>query len=117
MVENARTEVGNKLKAFHLRNIWNCDESGLQYNKQPAYCNLRKEKGNVLKEVKLNKTQITTFHSVNADGSKKRPLTVIGRGQTPQAFRQKMINIHNLPIVYGYNTKACMLSGLWYEYL
>jgi len=117
VVENAKTEIGNKLKAFHLRDIWNCDESGLQYNKQPAYSNVRKEKGKVLEGVKLNKTRITTFHSVNADGSEKRCLTVIGRAQAPQAFRQKKINIHNLPIVYRYNKKAWMLSGVWYEYL
>ena len=76
--------------------------------------NVRKENGNVLEGVKLYKTQITTFHIVNADGTEIKYLTVIGREETPQAFRRNRINVYNLPIIYHYNKKAWMLSGLWY---
>lgn len=112
-----RAEIQHQLRSFALHDIWNCDESGLQYNKQPAYSNVRKEHGKVLAGVKLDKTRITTFHVTNADGSEKRKLLVIGRAQTPQAFRKNKINIHNLPITYWFNKKAWMLSGLWYEFL
>ena len=117
VVESAKEEIQESLRHFALKDIWNCDESGLQYNKQPAYSNVRKENGKVLEGVKLDKTRITTFHTVNADGTEKKCLTVIGRAETPQAFRRNRININNLPIIYRYNKKAWMLSGLWYEYL
>lgn len=42
---------------------------------------------------------------------------VIGRANMPDAFRHAHINKDNLPVVYRYNKKAWMLSGLWYEYL
>lgn len=56
VVESAKEEIQEKLMHFALRDIWNCDKSGLQYNKQPAYSNIRKEKGKILEGVKLDKT-------------------------------------------------------------
>jgi len=116
-IQNAREEIQAELISYRVQDIWNCDESGLQYNKQPAYSNVKKVPGKVLAGVKLDKLRITTFHSVNADGSEKERLTVIGRAQNPQAFRRHKINPHNLPVTYRYNRKAWMLSGIWYEYL
>jgi len=112
-----RAEIRHQLRSFALQDIWNCDESGLQYNKQPAYSNVRKEAGKVLPGVKLDKTWVTTFHVTNVDGSEKRKLLVIGRTQTPQAFPQNKINISNLPVTYRFNKKAWMLSSLWFEFL
>lgn len=55
--------------------------------------------------------------TVNADGSEKRKAMVIGRAYTPDVFKHAKINRDKLPVVYRYNKKAWMLSGLWYEYL
>lgn len=112
-----RRNLQHQLADFAPKDRWNCDESGLQYNKQPSYSNVRKEKGKILSGIKLDKTRVTTFHCVNSDGSEKRRITVIGRAQTPQAFRQQNINPANLPITYRYNKKSWMLTGLWYEFL
>ncbi|RPA93345.1 CENP-B protein, partial [Choiromyces venosus 120613-1] len=60
---------------------------------------------------------ITTFHSVNADGSEKERLTVIAQAQNTHAFCCHKINSYNLSVTYRYNKKAWMLSELWYEYL
>ena len=54
---------------------------------------------------------------MNQDGSDKRKLWVIGRAQTPKAFRKNKVNIANLPVFYRFNKRAWMLSGLWYEFL
>ena len=71
----------------------------------------------MLAEVKLDKICITIFHVTNADRSGKQKVLVIGRVQTPQAFRKNKINIDHLPITYRFNKKTWMLSGLWYEFL
>lgn len=117
VIQNAQEEIQAELLSYRLQDIWNCDESGLQYNKQPAYSNVKKVPGKVLAGVKLDKLRITTFHAVNADGSEKERLTVIGRAQHPHVFRRNKINPHNLPVTYRYNKKAWILSGLWYKYL
>ena len=66
---------------------------------------------------KKNKTQVTVFATVNADGSDKRRLIFINESRTPVAFRQAKVNPANLPVTYQDNKKVWMLSGLWYEYL
>lgn len=67
--------------------------------------------------VKKNKTRVTVFVTVNADGSDKRRVMLIKKSETPVCFRTAKINPNNLPVDYRYNKKAWMLSGLWYEYL
>ncbi|PWW78901.1 hypothetical protein C7212DRAFT_167173, partial [Tuber magnatum] len=98
--------IRHQLRSYIPRDIWNCDESSLQYNKQPAYSNVCKESGKVLADIKLDKTCIITFYVTNADRSEKRKLLVIKRSQTPQAFCQNKININNLPVTYHFNQKA-----------
>lgn len=93
-----RRNVQHQLADFAPKDRWNCDKSGLRYNKQPSYSNVRKEQGQILASIKLDKTRVTLFHCVNSDGSEKRRISVIGRAQTPQAFRQQNINPANLPI-------------------
>jgi len=77
-IQNVQEEIQAELLSYQLRDIWNSDESGLEYNKQPAYSNVKKVLGKVPAGVKLDKLWIRTFHSVNPDGSEKERLTVIG---------------------------------------
>ncbi|RPA97578.1 DDE-domain-containing protein [Choiromyces venosus 120613-1] len=102
--------IAQQLSQFSSQDIYNADESGLVFNKQP-------NSSNALKGGKDEKTHITTFHIVNQTGTDKRKLWVIGRARTPKAFRQNRINIANLPVFYRFNKWAWMLSGLWYEFL
>jgi len=74
-------------------------------------------KGKVVHGSKQNKTRVTVFVTVNADGSDKRRPMLINKSKYPIAFRKANINTENLPVTYRYNRKAWMLSGLWYEYL
>lgn len=64
-------EIRYQSRSFALCHIWNSDESGLQYNKQAAYSNVCKEPGKALACEKLDKTCITIFHVMNADGNEK----------------------------------------------
>ena len=74
-------------------------------------------KGKVARGSKKNKTRVTVFVTVNADGSDKRRAILVNKSKNPIAFRKARINPENLPLTYRYNRKAWMLSGLWYEYL
>lgn len=112
-----RTQLAEKLAPFAPRDGYNCDESGLVYNKQPTTSNVRKEKGKTISGSGDHKTRISTFHIVNQDGSDKRKIWVIGRAKEPHAFKHARVNKANLPVIYRYNKKAWMLVGIWYEFL
>jgi len=114
---NDHATLAQQLSQFSPQDIYNADESGLVFNKQPNLSNVRLAPNKALKGGNNEKTRMTTFHIVNQAGTDKRKLWVIGRAQTPKAFRQNRINIANLPVFYMFNKRAWMLSGLWYEFL
>ena len=112
-----RKHLAQQLAAFTPENRYNCDESGLVFNKQPQSSNVRLDKGKRLRGGKDDKIRITTFHIINESGTDKRKIWVIGRAERPHAFRHNRINAANLPVVYRHNKKAWLLTGLWYEFL
>ncbi|PWW74631.1 DDE-domain-containing protein, partial [Tuber magnatum] len=112
-----RASLAQLLAPFSPQGIYNANESGLVFNKQPNSSNVRLAPNKALKGGKDEKTCITTFHVVNQAGTDKRKLWVIGRAKTPKAFRQNCVNLANLPVIYWFNKQAWMLSGLWYEFL
>lgn len=112
-----RDALARELASFSPTDRYNCDESGLVFNKQPQSSNVRLEKGKQLRGGKDPKTRITTFHIVNEDGTDKRKIWVVGRAEKPHCFRQQRVNAENLPVIYKFNSKAWLLTGLWYEFL
>ncbi|CUS07543.1 unnamed protein product [Tuber aestivum] len=112
-----RQHLKQKLATFSPEDRYNCDESGLVFNKQPQSSNVRLDKGKQLRGGKEDKIRITTFHIVNETGTDKRKIWVIGRAAKPMPFRQNRINPANLPVIYRHNKKAWLLTGLWYEFL
>lgn len=111
-----RREISQKLSAFEPCNRYSCDESDLMFNKQPETSNVRKG-GNILGGTTGYKMPISTFHVANSDGTDKRKIWVIARAKEPHYFIHAGVNIRNLPVVYRYNNKAWMLTGLWFEFL
>jgi len=109
--------LSEQLAGFSPEDRYNCDESGLVFNKQSQYSNLRLEKGKQLRGGKDDKVRITTFHIMNEAGTDKRKIWVIGRVEKSHAFHQNKVNPANLLVVYPYNKKAWLLTGLWYEFL
>ncbi|PWW73019.1 hypothetical protein C7212DRAFT_222125, partial [Tuber magnatum] len=71
---------------FSSQDIYNADESGLVFNKQPNSFNVQLAPNKALKGRKDQKTCITIFHIVNQSSTDKRKLWVIGRARTPKAF-------------------------------
>jgi len=112
-----RQHLVQQLARFSAADRYNCDESGLVFNKRPQSSNVRLDKGKQLRGGKDDKVRITTFHIINETGTDKRKIWVIGRAERPHAFRQNRINPANLPVIYRHNKKAWLLTGLWYEFL
>ena len=54
---------------------------------------------------------------MNEAGTDKQKIWVIGQAEKPHAFCQNKVNPDNLLVVYRFNTKAWLLTGLWYKFL
>ncbi|PWW71964.1 hypothetical protein C7212DRAFT_231608, partial [Tuber magnatum] len=99
-----RKHLEQQLAPFSPENHYNCNESGLVFNKQLQSSNLRGGKD--------DKVRITTFHKINETGTDKWKIWVIGHAERPMPFCQNRINQANLPVIYCYNKKAWLLTGL-----
>ncbi|RPA89714.1 CENP-B protein, partial [Choiromyces venosus 120613-1] len=108
-----RAFLAEQLSPFSPQDIYNANESGLVFNKQPNSSNVRLVPNKTLRGGKDQKTQITSFYIVNQDGSNKRKLWIIGRAKTPM----NKVNTANLPVIYRFNKRAWILSRLWYDFL
>lgn len=72
LIPICRRELAERLAPFEPNDRYNCDESGLVYNKQPRTSNVCKEKGKLVAVGgKDDKLQISTFHIVNSTGNEK----------------------------------------------
>ena len=58
------------------------------------------QKGKVVHGSKKNKTRVTVFVTVNADGSDKLRPMLINKSKFSIAFRKANINAENLPLTY-----------------
>ena len=86
-----------------------------RYNLRP--CTTIGHKGKTLQGEKKDKTRITVFFVVNADGSHKYNLSVINKYKQPLCFKAAGVNIANLPIYYYYNKTAWMQVSVWFNFL
>ena len=64
------------------------------------------QKGKVAQGSKKNKTWVTVFVTVNADGSDKHRALLVNKFQNPIAFHKVHINPEYLPLTYQDNWKA-----------
>ena len=64
---------------------------------------------------KKEKSRITISLCVNADGSDKRPLIVIGTAKKPRCF--KNVNMSNLGVLYRSNPSAWMTACIFTEWI
>ena len=65
--------------------------------------------------MKGNKARLTYLFMVNADGSMKPPLLVIGKAQKPHAFKSKTGS--QLSFYYRNNAKGWMTTSIYQEWL
>ncbi len=92
--------------SYHLRDIFNADETGLFYRDLSMTI-----KGETVKGGKKSKERITALLACSAEGEKLVPL-VIGHSVNPRCFK----GLASLPVSYSSNKKAWMTSELFQRF-
>ena len=98
-----------------LEQLYNCDETGLQYRMLPdKTLACRHEKG--VAGMKKQKDRVTLMACSNATGKHKLPLVCIGKSTNPRCF--KNINKDALPVRYYAQRSAwmdCSIFTTWFQ--
>ncbi|XP_041376848.1 tigger transposable element-derived protein 6-like [Gigantopelta aegis] len=107
-----KTRLPTILGDYEMKDIFNCDETGLFFRALPdrtlAY------KTQAAKGGKVSKERLTVLLCCSATGEKTKPL-VIGKAQNPRCF--KNIRKESLPVTWTANRKAWMNSQLFNDWL
>lgn len=90
--------------------IYNCDESGLNYKMLPAKT-LASRQENSAPGHKRSKERLTIMACANQSGKHKLPLMVIGKSAHPRAL--KNLSPQTLPVYYTHQKSAWMDSVLF----
>lgn len=98
---------------YSPQEIYNCDETGLNFKALPNKSLAAKQELNA-PGFKMCKERVTVLACSNAAGTNKLPLMVIGKSKNPRAF--KNINVNSLPVFYRHQKKAWMTSALFKEW-
>lgn len=108
----ARTlpELSSRLRGYNDAQIYNADEFGIYYKMAPDKAIAEK----MLAGKKKDEIRLTVLACVNADGSHKLPLQIIGKSRHPSFFGKKS---EELGFDYRYNTSAWMTPNVFNEWL
>lgn len=102
-----------KLAEYTPENIFNCDESGLNFkNSQATTLALDSENTSG----KFSKERCTLLFCCSSLGE-KLPLLFIGKSKTPRCFKNSTFNSHEHKIKYKHSSKAWMTSSIFIEWL
>jgi hypothetical protein len=110
VVKNWKTNIMTILAGYSLRDIFNCDKTGLFWRALPN--KTLAEKGDLCIGGKLAKERLTVMLTVSALGEKER-LLVIGKAQMPRCFGGKTPP----GIIWKANSKAWMNSQIFEDFL
>lgn len=105
-------EVFIKENNMHPDQVYNIDESGLNYKMLPQ--KTLAAKNEKVTGTKLSKDRLTFATCSNASGNHKMPLFVIGKSKKPRAF--KHVNMASLPVYYKNQKSAWMDSSLFKQW-
>lgn len=93
--------------------IYNCDETGLNYKMLPAKSLASKQESGA-PGYKRSKERVTILACSNASGTHKLPLLLIGKSAKPRAF--KHVRPNALPVWYKNQKSAWMDAGLFKDW-
>lgn len=96
-----------------LQQIFNCDETGLNYRMLPTKTLASKQEASA-PGFKKSKDRVTLLACSNATGDCKLKLLLIGKSAKPRAF--KNISISSLPVLYKNQKSAWMDSKIFKEW-
>ena len=106
------TRLKEICKTYSLKNIFNCDESGLFY--RMLFSRSLVQKGESCSGGKMSKERLTFLLGCSAEGEKLKPL-VIGKSENPRCFRG--YNKHDMGVKYTSNRKAWMTGPIFETWL
>ena len=110
-IDNSIDKLRAKVSEYNLKNVFNCDESGLFYQMAPD----RTISPSTFAGRKSQKTRFTFLACCNADGTERLPLMFIGISEKPRCFKKK--SGQQLGLYYRNNKKAWMTGALFHEWL
>lgn len=102
-----------KAGGFEPKNIYNADETGLNWKKLPTK-SLVSKRETAAPGYKASKARITAMVCANSTGDHRLPLLIIGKAKQPRCFR----GISKLPVVYKNQKNSWMETEIfhdWYE--
>ena len=100
-------------QAYSLDQIFNCDETGLNFRLLPAKT-LAQSFEKSADGRKKSKDRVTLNLCSNASGTIKLPVHVIGKAKKPRCF--KGVDVKLLPVHYSGQKNAWMDTGLFLEW-
>jgi hypothetical protein len=104
VVANWKVAIGQLIGGYALRDVYNCDETGLFFRGLPD--KTLAERGEQCKGGKLAKQRVTILFTASAEGEKEPPF-VIWSSMMPRCFNKKVPE----GIMWRSNKKAWMTSG------
>jgi len=104
--------IVEKFKIYEPKDIWNCDETGLQYKNPPAKSYVTKEDD--CKGAKQRKERITILFCCNLLGEKYPPL-IIGKSKSPRCM--KNFDMQKINVRYLSSNNAWMTSELFIRWV
>lgn len=107
------TKLPQILAKFSLDDIYNADETGLYYRATPDGSLCFKHES--IAGSKKGMDRITILCCVNASGTDKKKLLVIGKSKKPRCFQK--IALQKLPVEYHANKNAWMTSAIFTDWL
>ena len=117
--EEEMEKLRESLKGFDVSNVFNMDELGLFYRTIPSRSVLlecegdKRQHGRGLKQMKA-KDRITVIMSVNATGTCKIPLVVIGSSKNPRCFKRSKPCLSYYSQANAWNDKVTY-NKWWYD--
>ena len=111
-------EICAKIRTYHPDNVYNMDETGLQYKCLPNRSYVKRAKVKTARGTKMMKVKdrVTIYVATNASGTDFVPLSVIGKSGIPACFRG-----HELKLTYYSQKKAwsdtATFKKWWFDFL
>lgn len=100
-----------KNEGYCLDNIYNTDETGLNWRALPRKSLAAKQEAKA-PGYKISKDRVTILVTANATGTHALPLLMIGKSKNPRCFK----NVKCLPLTYKAQKSAWMTSSLFLEW-
>lgn len=110
-IANSITGLQQMVSEYSMADIWNADETGLNYSMPPD----RTISERPMPGRKKCKDRLTFLFCANALGTERMPPMIIGKAKKPRAFNKK--TGQQLGFDYWNNKKSWMTSSLFFEWL